>query len=83
MGDAALIFGLGPEWNVLDDYRLGYDSGKRPEVVVIDPSWDDRILMMQTLSPEAHRFVSHLLAAEYREVYNQGGYRILARATHD
>ena len=83
MGDAGLIFGLGPDWNVLDDYRLGYDSGKRAEVVVIDPSWDDRILMMQTLSPEAHRFVSHLLATEYREVYNQGGYRILARATHD
>jgi len=83
MGDAGLIFGLGPDWNVLDDYRLGYDSGKRAEVVVIDPSWDDRILMMQTLSPETHRFVSHLLAKEYREVYNQGGYRILARATHD
>jgi 4-amino-4-deoxy-L-arabinose transferase-like glycosyltransferase len=83
MGDAALIFGLGPDWNVLDDYRLGYDGGKRAEVVVIDPSWDDRILMMQTLSPDVHRFVSHLLATEYREVYNRGGYRILSRATHD
>jgi hypothetical protein len=83
MGDAGLIFGLGPDWNVLDDFRLGYDSGKRAEVVVIDPSWDDRILMMQTNSPQAHRFVSHLLATEYREVYNQAGYRILARATHD
>jgi hypothetical protein len=83
MGDAGLIFGLGPDWNLLDDFRLGYNSGKRPEVVVIDPSWDDRILMMQTLTPEIHQFVSHLLAAEYREVYNQGGYRILARATHD
>ena len=83
MGDAGLIFGLGPDWNVLDDYLLGYDSGKRAEVVVIDPSWDDRIIMMQTNSPEVHRFVSHLLATEYSEVYNRGGYRILARATHD
>jgi hypothetical protein len=83
MGDGGLIFGLGPDWNVLDDFHLGYDSGKRAEVVVIDPSWDDRILMLQTLSPEAHRFVSHLLATEYREVYNRGGYRILARTTHD
>jgi hypothetical protein len=83
MGDAGLIFGLGPDWNVLDDFRLGYDSGKRAEVVVIDPSWDDRILMMQTNSPEAHQFVSHLLATEYREVYNRGGYHILARTAHD
>jgi hypothetical protein len=82
MGGAGLIFGLGPEWNLLDDNRLGYDSGKRAEVVVIDPTWDDGILMMQTLSPGVHSFVSQLLATEYREVYNRGGYRILVRHPH-
>ncbi|MEO8367773.1 MAG: hypothetical protein ABI806_01050 [Candidatus Solibacter sp.] len=79
MGDAALIFGLGPEWKVLDDFRLGYESGKRAEVVVIDPSWEDRIQMMQSLKPAAFAFVSELLRREYREAYNQGGYRILIR----
>jgi hypothetical protein len=79
MGGAGLVFGLGPDWNVLDDIRLGYHSGKRPEVVVIDPSWDDGILMMQTNSPPIHTFVSQLLATEYREVYKRGGYRILVR----
>ena len=79
MGGAGLIFGLGPGWNLLDDSRLGYNSGKRAEVVVLDPTWDDGILMMQTDSPQIHAFVSHLLATEYREVYNQGGYRILVR----
>jgi hypothetical protein len=79
MGSAGLIFGLGPDWNFLDDSRLGYSSGKRAEVVVLDPTWDDGILMMQTSSPEIHAFVSYLLATEYREVYNRGGYRILVR----
>ena len=79
MGGAGLIFGLGPDWNLLDDYRLGYHSGKRAEVVVLDPAWDDGILMLETNSPPIHTFVSHLLATEYREVYNREGYRILVR----
>jgi 4-amino-4-deoxy-L-arabinose transferase-like glycosyltransferase len=79
MGGAGLIFGLGPDWNVLDDIRLGFDSGKRAEVVVVDPTWDDGILMMQTNSPPVHAFLAQLLATEYREVYNQRGYRILVR----
>jgi 4-amino-4-deoxy-L-arabinose transferase-like glycosyltransferase len=79
MGGAGLIFGLGPDWTLLDDAQLGYHSGKRADVVVIDPSWADSIQMTQTLSPPLHAFVSHLLATEYREVYHRGGYRILVR----
>jgi 4-amino-4-deoxy-L-arabinose transferase-like glycosyltransferase len=79
MGGAGLIFSLGPDWNILDDFRLGYDSGKRAEVVVIDPSWMDRIGMLQTERPPIYAFVTRLLKTEYREVYNQGGYRILMR----
>ncbi|MEO8597162.1 MAG: hypothetical protein ABI759_27835 [Candidatus Solibacter sp.] len=77
MGDAALLYGLGPSWNVLDDVRLGYNSGKRPDIVVINPAWQDSLLMMQTNAPAIHAYASHLLATEYREVYNQGGYRVL------
>jgi hypothetical protein len=79
MGGAGLIFALGPDSNILDDFRLGYDSGKRAEVVVIDPSWTDRIGMLQTERPPIYAFVTRLLKTEYREVYNQGGYRILMR----
>ena len=79
MGGGGLIFGLGPDWNLLDDIRLGYNSGKRAEVVVVDPTWDDSIHEMQRNSPRIHAFVSHLLETEYREVYNRDGYRILVR----
>jgi hypothetical protein len=77
MGDAGLLYGLGPDWNLLDDSRLGYNSGKRADVVVINPTWQDAQLMMQTNAPAIHGYVSHLLDTEYREVYNQGGYRVL------
>ena len=75
MGGGGLIYDLGAQWNILDDVRLGYDSGKRAEVVVIDPSWDEGIQMMEGYSPKVYAFVGHLLATEYREVYNRGGYR--------
>jgi hypothetical protein len=82
MGSASLIFGLGPDWNILDDFHLGYDSGKRAEVVMIDPHWADGIGMLPTQNPSLYAFVTQLLRSEYREVYNQGGYRILIRQTH-
>jgi len=79
MGSASLIFALGPDWNILDDFRLGYNSGKRAEVVVIDPHWTDGIEMLQTEDPPLYAFATRLLETEYQEVYNRGGYRILVR----
>ncbi len=79
MGSASLIFGLGPDWRILDDFHLGYNNGKRADVVVIDPHWADVIEMAQTQQPSIYAFVTQLLRAEYQEVYNQGGYRILIR----
>ncbi len=77
MGDAGLLYGLGADWNLLDDNRLGYNSGRHADVVVIGPTWQDAHLMMQASAPAIHIYVLHLLHTEYREVYNQGGYRVL------
>jgi hypothetical protein len=82
MGSASLIFALGPDWKILDDFHLGYDSGKRAEVVVIDEHWVDGIEMLQTERPPVYAFIHQLLKTEYQEVYNQGGYRILTRPPH-
>jgi hypothetical protein len=79
MGDGSLMFGLGPDWNLLDDFRLGYNSGKRPDVIVIDDSWEDRIGMLRDLHPEIWQHTQRILNA-YREVYKQPHYRILERA---
>jgi hypothetical protein len=80
MGGAELIFGLGPDWNILDDVHLGFDTGKKPDVVVIDPAWEDRIQMLKEVSPPIHEFVSIQLKTEFREVYHRAGYRILVRS---
>jgi hypothetical protein len=77
MGGGGLLFALGPDWNILDDYRLGYNTGKRPDVIVIDGHWDDSIHM---LSPPIYAHVERVLTTEYQEAYRQGGYRILVRS---
>ena len=81
MGGAGLLFALGPDWHILDDVRLGYHSGRRAEVLVIDPHWEDSIQMLALQRPPIHTFVTNRIATEYREVYNQGGYRILVLQT--
>lgn len=79
MGSAELIFGLGPDWNVLDDVRLGYNTGKRPELVVMEERYEDNMLMLKDIAPPIFTHVTGLLAGEYREVYRYAAYRILAR----
>ena len=79
MGDAALLFGIGPEWNLLDDIRLGYNTGKRPQLIVIDSDWEDRIQASKDLAPPVYGYIQRLLSAEYREVYSRGGWRVLER----
>jgi hypothetical protein len=53
--------------NLLDDFRLGYNTGKRPDVIVIDESWNDRIGMLRELYPQIFEHTVQVLAA-YREV---------------
>jgi hypothetical protein len=80
MGGAEFVFGVGPDWRILDDIRLGYNTGKKPDVVVIDPAWEDRIQALQDGYPEIYGFVQRVLKSDFREVYNHEGYRILVRA---
>lgn len=76
MGNACLLFGLAPDWNLLDDFRLGYNTGKRPAVIVITESWQDRIGMLREYNEAIWQHTQTVLAG-YREVYNQRGYRVL------
>jgi hypothetical protein len=77
-GNGSLLFGLGPEWRVLDDFRLGYNSGKRAAAIVIDDSWQDRQAVLATEHPEIGAHVQRTIGS-YREIYNHNGYRILAQ----
>jgi hypothetical protein len=82
MGGAGLMFGLGPDWKLLDDIHLGYESGKRADVIVVDPRWTDGMEMQPAVSRTLSVFVQHMLESEYQEVDNRGGYRILVRRSY-
>jgi 4-amino-4-deoxy-L-arabinose transferase-like glycosyltransferase len=82
MGTAALLFGVGPEWNLLDDVRLGYNTGKHAQVIVVDPDWEDRIQESKTSAPPIYDYVQRVLSREYREVYAHAGWRVLERVPY-
>lgn len=79
MGGAELGFGLRFPDNLLDDERLGYNSGKRPELIVIDDRYQRDWNVMRTAHPEVYQYLNQLTTKQYRIVYHQGTYTILER----
>ena len=73
-GEFAFALGFGPA--LVDDLRLGYFSGKRPEFIatnVIYRGWFDR---SAALYPEIHRYMMDLLATQYRVAFHNSSYTI-------
>lgn len=80
MGSAEIWFAMDRRENLLDDYRLGYRSGKRGDLIVIDkPRYQDWIGNLQRVEPETHRYIEGLLQNEYELTYEDGIYRIYER----
>jgi hypothetical protein len=81
MASADLDFGLGFDSRVLDDFRLGFDSGKRPDYIVVEEIYEDNWTAVRASHPEVYGHVRRLLAEEYRVIYDQSFYKIYARRT--
>jgi 4-amino-4-deoxy-L-arabinose transferase-like glycosyltransferase len=80
MGSSALDFGLGFDGAAIDDPRLGYNSGKSPDFIVVgDVDYAEYFRGYQTGEPAVYRFIVERLAKEYKLVYNQAGETIYAR----
>ena len=79
MGGAELGFGLRFPDNLLDDERLGYHSGKRPDLIVIDDRYRRDWNVMRSGHPEVYRYIERLTTQEYRVIYSRGTYTILER----
>jgi len=80
MASSEMAFRLGFTPTLIDDYRLGYRSGKRADIVVLDEArYQPWIGLMATQDPPNYWFIQHLLASEYRLVYDQAGYRVYER----
>jgi hypothetical protein len=80
MGSSELGFELGFDSNLVDDFRLGYLSGMRPEIIVLDKNrYQEWIGLLKPVQPDAWRFATDLVAREYREVHRNAAYVTYAR----
>jgi uncharacterized membrane protein len=75
MGTAELGFGLGFD-SVIDDYRLGYFTGKRPEYIVIDPRYKSYLDDARVSHPEIQAYAVQLIESLYSEIYSNGYYTL-------
>ncbi|MBA3439459.1 MAG: glycosyltransferase family 39 protein [Pyrinomonadaceae bacterium] len=82
MGTADLGFGLGFDSNLVDDYQLGYRSGKKPDIFVIEEVYEEAISGNKTHRPQLYYHVMRTLQDEYRLVYDQNFYKVYAHQKH-
>jgi hypothetical protein len=75
--DLGFALGFGP--GLVDDHRMGLFSGRQPDYIVIEEIYESRLDALSRQRPGDYLAVLHLLSSRYHEVYNRGGYRILAR----
>jgi len=76
MGPGQLAFEFGFDGRFVDDVRLGYFSGKKPEFYVQDDWYSDWLEHAEIRDPAVYRHVSTALAERYREVFRNRGYKI-------
>jgi hypothetical protein len=75
MGSAILGVEMGFVDNLTDDVRLGYFTGKRPGVVVVDEPYQQVFDAYRTVEPDYHRHIAGVLAG-CRVVYDRAAFKI-------
>jgi len=79
-GSAELAFELGFEGQVVDDFRLGYRTGKEARFIVLDQNrYQEWIPNLKMTEPEAYRSITAMLADRYRLVQENAGYQVYVR----
>ncbi len=79
MGSAELAFELGFDDNVVDDYRLGFRTGKKPNFVVIDHNrYEEWIPLLERQDPQAFHYIQNLMQ-HFSPVLDKGAYKVYAR----
>lgn len=79
LGAPEVQFGLGMDSNVLDDVRLGFDSGKHPRLLVLDERYRGWFADFSEREPEVDKFVKRLLQHDYRLAYSNSVYEVFER----
>ncbi len=78
-GSAELGFELGFTDNLVDDVRLGYISGKQPDYVVIEETYQRSHDSYRMSEPELDAHITKQLNSNLRLVYDANHYKIYAR----
>ena len=80
MGSTELGWELGWKSNLVDDFRLGYLTGKRPDIVVLDKNrYQEWIPNLKVFNPKAYLFATSLLKNEFRPVHRNESYIVYFR----
>jgi MFS family permease len=78
MSDAVAGFVLGFDRNVVDDAWFGYRTGKKPDWLVITPTYAETIESLDQHRPELAHYV-HQFLGEYQPVFSNTMYLIYHR----
>ena len=66
---------LGWKSNLVDDFRLGYLTGKRPDIIVTDKNrYQEWIPNLKMQDPKAYTYTTNLLENEFHPVHRNEGY---------
>jgi len=79
MGSAELGFGLGFPDNFIDDWRLGFYSGKKPDLIVVGKQYEGMFNGLRSSEPEIYRHITETLNREYHQVYDYNSIKIFKR----
>jgi 4-amino-4-deoxy-L-arabinose transferase-like glycosyltransferase len=79
MGPSELGYGLGYDRHLVDDFRLGYYSGKRPQFIVVDGNYRGVFEMFKTDEPAVYAGLERELHNEYQPVYANADYVVYQR----
>ena len=75
MGSTELGWELGWNSNLVDDFRLGYLTGKRPDIIVLDKNrYQEWIPNLKVFDPKAYRFTTRLIESEFQPVHRNEAY---------
>lgn len=78
-GSPSLGFGLGFTDRLTTDGRLGYVSGKRPDLIVITDENEVSFEEYKTINPPLYQHITKTLTEDYRQVYDNPAFKVYAR----
>ena len=76
---AEFAFGFGFTSRLLDDIRLGYHTGRRPDCIIEDAGYRENWEEYRATQPALYAHIGRVLREQSEKVYDAGGYIIYRR----